>query len=267
MKLKALNLSRLCVWLNRLIILLVVFCIHPTAAYTQKYNVPIVSDSRIQTYVYSENEVFPIMVHYGYQTYIAFSKDETVKTISIGNSYAWKLTPLNNRLFIKALEGAAHTNMAILTNKRVYQFELESRDPRDVRNEERVYVIRFFYPDKNLDIPPIQAPPVNIPSITAAPSMSRGDNFMNTGESNYNYTLNGSESISPVKIFDDGVSTYMQFADNNAKIPNIYSVDNTGTRVQLPYTRSDDYLILDIVAPVFYLELENESVTIYNENY
>ena len=60
---------------------------------------PIAIDSRIKTFIYSENEVFRLVVHYGYQTSIEFAEDEEIQTISAGNNYAWQLKnskPIDN---------------------------------------------------------------------------------------------------------------------------------------------------------------------------
>jgi type IV secretion system protein VirB9 len=106
------------------------------------------TDSRIKTYIYNQNEVFLLVLHYGFQSHIEFGKNESIETITVGDSFAWKITPLDNRLFIKPMERNIRTNMTIITNKRTYQFdlvakELESGDERDL-----VYVIRFQYPKK-----------------------------------------------------------------------------------------------------------------------
>lgn len=115
--------------------------------------IPITTDSRIKTFVYNENEVFPITVHYGYMTSVEFAKNETIHTIAPGNGYSWKFIQDGRRLFIKALEGAAHTNMTVITSKRTYQFELESKDPSEMVDEQLVYVVRFYYPDELLKEP------------------------------------------------------------------------------------------------------------------
>ena len=83
---------------------------------------PISTDSRIKTLIYNPNEIFRLVVHFNFQTSVEFEKDEEIKTITTGNSYAWQLIPIDNRLFIKPLEDNILTNMTIITNKRVYQF-------------------------------------------------------------------------------------------------------------------------------------------------
>ena len=110
---------------------------------------PITTDNRVKTYVYNENEVYSLMIFYGYQTSIEFAKGEEVVTISMGDSYAWKVNSVGRRLFIKPLEDNMHTNMTIITNKRAYQFDLFSKKIEGKFDKELVYVMRFYYPEDN----------------------------------------------------------------------------------------------------------------------
>ena len=77
---------------------------------------PITTDSRIRTLVYNPNEVYELKFYYNYQSFIEFSEDEEIEMISVGEAFAWRLTPSGKRLFIRPLEIAAHTNMTIITN-------------------------------------------------------------------------------------------------------------------------------------------------------
>ena len=114
---------------------------------------PITTDNRVKTYVYNENEIYPLVIFYGYQTSIEFAHGEEVSTISMGDSYAWQVTPVGRRLFLKPLEENMHTNMTIITNKRAYQFDLFSKKADGEFNKELVYVMRFYYPEtKNDDL-------------------------------------------------------------------------------------------------------------------
>lgn len=112
-----------------------------------KADEPITTDNRVKTYIYNENEVYNITIFYGYQTSIEFAKGEEVVTISMGDSYAWKMNSIGHRLFIKPLEDDMHTNMTIITNKRAYQFDLFSKKVDGNLNKELVYVLRFYYPE------------------------------------------------------------------------------------------------------------------------
>ena len=110
---------------------------------------PLTTDRRIKTYVYSPNEVFLLVLHYGFQSHIEFGKNETIETITLGDSFAWKITPLDNRLFIKPMERNIRTNMTIITNKKTYQFDLVSKELESGDEKDLVYVVRFQYPKKS----------------------------------------------------------------------------------------------------------------------
>ena len=107
------------------------------------------TDSRIKKYIYSTNEVFLLVLHYGFQSHVEFGKNETIETITLGDAFAWKITPLNNRLFIKPMECNIQTNMTIITNKRTYQFDLVAKELENGSEKDLVYVVRFQYPRKS----------------------------------------------------------------------------------------------------------------------
>ncbi len=217
-------------------------------------NKPIAMDSRIKTFIYSENEVFRLVVHYGYQTSIEFADGEEIQTISVGNNYAWQLTPVGRRLFIKPLEENILTNMTILTNNRSYQFEVQSKLLSYTIDEELVYVVRFFFPDADFDKtrPAIVSNETKeiIPAITPY---------------NFNYSLTGPEAISPVKIFDDGVNTFFKFDDKLQVIP-VISVKSEKGVLPLEPRKRGDYVIVNSIGKEFELTLNNNVVNVYNEN-
>lgn len=55
---------------------------------------------------------------------------------------------------------------------------------------------------------------------------------------NFNYSISGNEEIAPIKIFDDGEFTYLQFRDKNAELPAIFAVDE-GLRESMVNYRLD----------------------------
>ncbi len=109
----------------------------------------ITTDNRIKTYIHNPNEVYLLVLHFGFQSSIEFAKNEEIQNIVLGESYAWKMTPLANRLFIKPLEKNIRTNMTIITNKRTYQFDVVSKELEEGREKDLVYVVRFYYPKKS----------------------------------------------------------------------------------------------------------------------
>jgi len=219
-------------------------------------SVPITTDSRIKTLVYNENEVFHLTLHYGYQSNIEFAKNEEIETISLGNSYSWKITPIGRRLFIKPLEGAAKTNMTVITDKQTYQFEIESKDPDDNLDEDLVYVVRFFYPDGNLDMP---LPKVDTKRFLPRPPVDEKSAY------NFNYSLSGSDRIAPIKVFDDGRSIYLQFPNNNAFVPNIYKFNEVGIEQQVTYSRKGEYIVVKGLASKLALRINEDVTYVYRD--
>jgi type IV secretion system protein VirB9 len=109
---------------------------------------PVPTDSRIKTFVYHANDVYRVLTHYGYQMNIEFGEDEEIDTISVGDRTGWQITPTENRLFIRAMDDKAHTNMTVITDQRSYQFDLYAAQPGEQGWDELVYVVRFYYPEE-----------------------------------------------------------------------------------------------------------------------
>lgn len=122
----------------------VLFCLISLCNSTQA-EIPISTDSRIKKYVYNENDVYLVVVSTGFQSSIEFEPNEKVQTLSLGDSYSWNITPLDNRLIIKPMENNLHTNMMVITNLRTYQFDIVSKSPTG-DDTDISYVVRFYYP-------------------------------------------------------------------------------------------------------------------------
>lgn len=246
--------------------------------------VPVVTDSRIKTFVYNENEVFTITTHYGYQSNIEFGEKESIETVSVGDRVAWQIIPAGRRLFIRAQEENAHTNMTIVTNLRAYQFDLRSSAADAVfGSEELTYVVRFFYPGESMGAMPViytpppapmaQAPIVMTPpsaaptpvSYTQPPAPAPAPISTPSASYNYRYTFSGPNTVAPVKIYDDGRSTFFKFKDGRA--PQFSVITARGEELSVPARRVDSQTYaVDMVAPRFSLRNNGTQVVVYNES-
>lgn len=252
---------------------------------------PIVTDSRIKTFVYNANEVFAITTEYGYQSNIEFGERESIDTVSVGDRVSWQIIPAGRRLFIRAMEENAHTNMTVVTNKHAYQFDLRSSSAATtIGSEELTYVVRFFYPEtgegvlpasysNELSPPmPLTASPVSyapapapmmmstpapMPVATGAlppPSMAYSPESMN-----YRYTYSGPNAVAPVKIYDDGKTTYFKFRGNSH--PQFSVVTATGEQMTVPArSAGQDMYAVDVIAPRFSIRQGEQQVIVYNES-
>lgn len=131
----------------RVMMLTVLMAIISSSALAFVTGTPVPTDSRIKTFVYNANDVYRVLTHYGYQMNIEFGDDEEIETVSVGERAGWQITPTEDRLFVRAMEDKAHTNMTVITNKRTYQFDLYSSQPGQQGWDELVYVVRFYYPE------------------------------------------------------------------------------------------------------------------------
>lgn len=249
---------------------------------------PLTTDSRIRTIVYNPNEVFELKFYYGYQSFIEFSDDEEIEMISIGEGFAWRLTPIGKRLFIRPLEIAAHTNMIITTNKRTYHFDIRSGEYDGRADEELIYTVRFFYPQPNqiLPLPPKLSVPnqfvkssnitnpdinntsaitVNDNNITKNNNKARSNSDYASQNLNFNYSFVGQDQqIIPTKIFDDGVQTMIEFTGNNEIIPEISIVDNDGNERKINYILKNGTVTIPVVTSQLSLRLNQALVCVFN---
>jgi type IV secretion system protein VirB9 len=250
---------------------------------TASAQTPITTDSRIRTLVYNPNEVYELKFFYNYQSFIEFADDEEIEMISIGEAFAWRLTPAGKRLFIRPLEIAAHTNMTIITNKRTYHFDIRSDEFSGKADEDLVYTIRFFYPQvgqplpippqltvKNIAAKPAPPPRLNIKTpIPGADVTEKMPGVIGRNPEevalNFDYSLAGkSDNIVPLKVYDDGEETHFQFANDNLVVPSISLVDANGNEQPLNYVIRDNYVVVPTVARQFTLRLADSLLCIYN---
>jgi type IV secretion system protein VirB9 len=216
-------------------------------------------DSRIRIMVYSPDDVFKFTGYYNYQASIELSGDEEVGSISMGDTTGWQIVPSGNRIFLKPVELDATTNMTLITNKRTYYFELYAEEAQDIRDPEMVFNVKFIYPD--------DASEDNLKTYSTA-SASDYPDLEHPEDYNFNYTISGHEDIAPVKIFDDGKFTYLQFRERNNAIPAVLSVDNDLKEEIVNYRPSKvdaNLIVIERVYKKLSLRLDKKIVCIFNE--
>ena len=215
------------------------------------------SEKKFRRYIYNPNEVYRYLGHYIFQGFVEFGKDETISTITMGDPSQWLFEHLGNRLFLKPVgEGNSQTNMTVITNKRIYHFELTAKEASGIDDSDLIFVAKFVYPDEQ-DKNILQFPKALASDI---PDMK------NLNLYNFNYQYTGEPTIAPLKIFDNGEFTYFQFSKVNAEIPAIFSVDNSGFESLVNYRIAGDYVIIEKVGAQFTLRNGDDIVCVYNSS-
>ncbi|WPX97774.1 TrbG/VirB9 family P-type conjugative transfer protein [Candidatus Fokinia crypta] len=218
-----------------------------------QYDTSLTIDRRIQKFIYSPNQVFPLVLSPGYQTSIEFGEGEVLQTYSLGNSYAWQLSVVGNTLFIKPIEDDVMTNMTVITNKRKYYFEIETRNFANQLDDSFAYVVRFFYPDANQS---------DDKKLLTKQYQSE-EPVKEIVPYNFNYTMvKGSKNVYPSTIFDDSNSTYFQYK-TLTKTPKIFLLNGQELK-PLAVKKVKDYYVVDNVAKSFFVKIGDEAVVIQN---
>ncbi len=214
-------------------------------------------EKRFKTYVYNPNDVYRYVGYYLNQAYIEFEEGESLQTISMGDPTPWLTSVLGNKLFLKPVAPYPQTTMTVFTNKRSYYFELDAMEPDNVKEEDIPFFIKFVYPssdDKNIVKFNVTSKRDDYPDLT------------DLSKYNFNYEFAGTPSIAPIKVFDDGIFTYMEFRTDNAEIPAIFAVNDQGYEALVNFRIVDEYVVIEQVAGQFTLRSGGDIVCVYNNS-
>ncbi len=214
---------------------------------------PLPTDQRLRVIVYNPNDVFKYIGFYGYESSIVFAPDETISSLTMGDSVAWQIVPNANRLFIKPIENDATTNMTVITNKRVYHFELHANYAKSINDPNMVFSVKFLYPEDENG--------AELAGNDDTDAFEIDDN-----SKNYNYTISGDESIAPVKIFDDGVHTYIEYDKNTQELPAFYVVYPDNTEGIVNFSIKGRYIVIHRISSKYTIRRGSEVGCIFNES-
>jgi len=229
-------------------------------AYAEKAARSGAADNRIKTFTFSESDVYKLRGHYGYSTVIELSPRETIESVSIGDSEAWQIVRAGrpNILFIKPILDNAHTNMTLITNKRMYTFDLSARKAASHQAHNLAFRVKFIYASEN---------DASLAKFSSSSSSSydpfrgvEGDSF------NFEYSYSGHKRLRPTKAFDDGVFTYLSFPKHE-NMPAVFEVQEDGSESLVNYNVKGKYLVISSIAKQFTLRDGNTATCIFNDSY
>jgi type IV secretion system protein VirB9 len=208
-------------------------------------------DPRIRVIDYDPDQVYTITGHTGYQMTVEFEPDEKIETVGIGDSSGWQVTPNGNGtlLFLKPVMVSATTNMTVITNKRRYQLELSSRSGAKVNSASVIYVLRFRVP-----APPVASAVAEDTRISQVPEE----------QWNRNYRFEGAKELVPAEVFDDGIYTYIRFADS-LETPAIFAVTGAEDENLVNSNMRGNYIMVDRVTGQLVLRQGKLMTRLFNE--
>ena len=221
-------------------------------------------DPRVKRVMYEENEVFVLKGHYGFGTTIRFQPGEQIESVSLGDSVAWQIVPNRTRdlLFIKPIEEQAATNMTVITDQRLYHFELSAHENRDQNSPDLMFELAFQYPE-----PPVQLiTETEILDIPDSEPLIKPIPIPGDPGTNVDYAFKGANELAPPLIFDDGKFTYIRFADLT-ETPAIFTVGTERSESLVNHHERDGYIIVERVAAQFTFRAGALEACVFNQAY
>jgi type IV secretion system protein VirB9 len=218
-------------------------------------------DPRMRTVVYDPSQVVLIKGHYGFEQMVQLADDEKIESLAIGDSLAWQVAPnkQGNLLFLKPVEPKAHTNVAVVTNKRTYAFELVAVNLL-AQIDDMNYVVKFRYPqDEEAMVQAELAASAQQKQQEVVP-----DKRVDPSAWNLDYTMQGKAEVAPLHVFDDGTFTYFQFRERQ-DVPAIFLVADGKNESLLNYHVSGKYVVVERTGKQFTLRSRVGEVCVYNE--
>jgi type IV secretion system protein VirB9 len=200
-------------------------------------------DSRVQTAVYSPDNVYRIQAVIGRTSLIQFPAGETVTEESglmvAGDPDAWDLgTNLaGNLVSIKPKKpDDPNTNLIISTNRHTYIFELVLLDNKALMT----YALRFTYPE-----------PIGVKKLVAERDLNPNPC---SGAMNRAYQRRGDKEISPYEAWDNGTFTCFRFPSNSPR-PVVYQVLPDGSESLVNTRTVQNILVVHGVSQAFRFRL------------
>lgn len=247
-----------------------------TSAWAASTPTGVSTDPRVKTVSYNENDVVSLRGHYGYQTTISFAPYEKIQNISIGDSVAWQVVPnkVGNILFVKPVEERATTNMTVITDRRIYTFELTAGLAGSPRSSNITYMLKFKYPmDSVMDFSNAEVEIFNSAALSPQPYAPKSK-IASSGISavgapkdlNFDYSFKGEDDLAPSTVFDNGEFTYFKFR-NMTNLPAVFEVDKDRNESVINYHLEDGYMVVESIGRQFTLRHGEDEACIFNDSF
>lgn len=230
-----------------------------------------------QVYAYEPNRLYRIDASPRFLTVIALRPGEKLISKAAGDTVRWVIGETagggnsaglpQTLVMIKPLQGGLRTNVVLTTDQRVYMIEA-------VSHEEAVYtsMVSWQYPADEMR--ELQLTRAVAQVQTLARQANVVDSGLNVSRLNFNYDIRpvgGSvfrnapaPRWEPVRVFDDGAKTYIQFPPNlaSSEAPPLFLVGPKNTAELVNYRFAGGYYVVDRLFSAAELRLGEKPQTI-----
>lgn len=227
-------------------------------ARAEQRSTPLAINPHIRIMPYSKDEVHRYTGFYDYASCIVIEPGEEVKSLAIGDPSAWKVDIVGNRIFIKPIQQDASTNAILTTDRRDYHLSLHASEATGPDDKNLAIETRFVYPESGFNAGINGGIDSSLPDLT------------DPGRLNFQYATMGNDNIKPVKVYDDGKFTYLEFSPYNVNLPAVFKVDSDGTEALVNVRTIRDsqglkrVLVVEQLAPLLTLRYGEDYVCVKN---
>jgi P-type conjugative transfer protein TrbG len=183
---------------------------------------------------------------------ITLDSGESVLNMAIGDSTLWVIaggqsgpSGTTPHVFVKPMQTALDTNLVITTTKRVYDVALRSAD--DAKRSR----ISFFYFDEDAAA---KAATAQHERLTVE-SVLAGTPLVGADKADAKYKVDGDAALTPDKVFNDGVRTFIEWKVLPSELPGVVTVTKEGASQPVNFRVVGNAYVVDNVSPNYDLVL------------
>ncbi|MEA3135088.1 MAG: type secretion system protein VirB9 [Gammaproteobacteria bacterium] len=218
-------------------------------------------DPRVRVVAYDPEQVIKLHGFVGYQIHFQFAEGETFVNLAAGDNKALDVGYEANHLVLKPLAEKVATNITVLTNRRVYQFDYSASAARpDPDRQDVIYSLRFIYPqdEARKAAEELEQQRMNLKLAGADQDSHRARNS--------NYWGCGAAAIRPASAYDDGVQTRLKFAAHS-EFPTLYVKNDDDSESLVNFTVDHDEVVIHRVARGFVLRRGKLAACLQNRSF
>ncbi|MGO6698105.1 P-type conjugative transfer protein VirB9 [Rhizobium ruizarguesonis] len=227
-------------------------------------------DTRVRFIDYQPYNITKIVGTLRSSVQIEFAADEEIAHVALGNSVAWEVAPAGNILFLKPRENQPVTNISVVTTRRdgstrSYQMELTVRDGTVEAGQNTYFYVKYRYPADEAERRRLDAA-----ARAQAAQAGEADKVLALHEAygprNWRYSAQGSASLEPQAVYDNGKVTTFVFAGNQ-EMPAIYMENSDGSESLVPKSVETNLVLVHAISRKFILRRGGDVLCVFNEAY
>jgi type IV secretion system protein VirB9 len=197
------------------------------------------ADVRLRDVLYDVNEVYRLPAYAGYETDIEFERGEHFVGLGSGDLKGLAFHAELNHLFVKPRAINVNTDITVLTNRRVYQFDFVSvAHAPDDSHADVLYALRFLYPSAEA-----QAVSTDHRLTSASPMQGMLPAMVVQPPVNRDYWYCGAVALQPAAAWDDGLQTHLRFRARQ-EMPALFLKNEDGSESLLNFHIDHDEVVV-----------------------